>query len=264
MQKMKPNVTDIYGVTVNHYNYAGPAGWNHFHLLLNCLISDVNNVNVDEINTVYACILFKGHNKERSSDRSYRTISSCPVVAKGLDMYVKDLNIESWNQDQSDVQFQGEGSSHELAAVLLTETIQHSLHTLKLPLYALYLDDESAFDVVLQELLGRRLYHSNTDGHSLLYINNRLGSRQTIIDWEGQLMGPVQDERGLEQGGVSSSDFYKIFGKEQLTMAQSSKLGVHFENSVISAVGQADDTVLVSNSLYHLQYLLLLSEAFLQ
>ena len=262
LQKMKPDVTDIYGVTVNHYNYAGPPGWNHFHLMLNCLISDVNNINVEEINTVYACILFKGHNKERSSDRSYRTISSCPVVAKALDVYVKDLNIESWNHDQSDVQFQGEGSSHELAAVLLTETIQHSLHTLKVPLYALYLDAESAFDVVLQELLVRRLFHTNTRGHSLLYLNNRLGSRKTIIDWDGQLMGPVHDERGLEQGGVSSSDFYKIFGKEQLTLAQSSKLGVHFENSIISAVGQADDTVLVSNSLHHLQYLLLLSEAF--
>ena len=182
---MKPDITDIYGITINHYNNAGPAGWKHFHLLLNCLIGDVNNINLDEINTVYACILFKGHNKERSSDRSYRTISSCPMVAKALDIYVKDMHIESWNEDQSDVQFQGEGSSHELAAVLLTETIQHSLYTLKVPLYALYLDAESAFDVVLQELLVRRLYHCNTDGHALHYLKNRLSNRQTIIDWDG-------------------------------------------------------------------------------
>ena len=143
-----------------------------------------------------------------------------------MDIYVKDLHAVSWNEDQSEVQFQGEGSSHELAAVLLTEAIQHSLHTLKDPIYALYLDAESAFDVVLQELLVRKLYHTNTDGHSLLYLNQRLGNRRTIIDWEGQLMGPLLDERGLEQGGVSSSEFYKIFGKEQLTLAQDSKLGL--------------------------------------
>ena len=159
---------------------------------------------------------------------------------------------------------QGEGSSHELAAVLLTEAIQHSLFTLKKPLYVLYLDAQSAFDAVHQELLIRKLYHStNTAGHSLLYLNNRLGNRQTIIDWDGQLMGPVIDERGTEQGGVSSSEFYKIFGKEQLTMAQDSELGVPLGNSLtVSSLGQADDTALLSNNLRHLQYLLYLSEVF--
>ena len=75
-------------------------------------------------------------------------------------------------------------------------------------------------------------------------------------------MGPVQDQQGLEQGGISSSNLYKIFGKEQLTMAQDSNLGVPLGDSTISAVGQADDTALVSNNLNNLQYLLKLSEAF--
>ena len=42
-------------------------------------------------------------------------------------------------------------------------------------------------------------------------------------------MGPIIDECGLEQGGVNSSDFYKIFGKEQLATAQLSELGVRIE-----------------------------------
>ena len=62
---MKPDVNDVYGVTLNHFNYAGPAGWKHFHLLLNSLISDVNLTDIEEINTVYACILFKGHDKDK-------------------------------------------------------------------------------------------------------------------------------------------------------------------------------------------------------
>ena len=71
-------------MTINHYYLTGLAGWKHFFLLLNTLLSDVNNTDISEINTVYACILFKGHNKDKCSDCSYRTISSCPVVAKGL------------------------------------------------------------------------------------------------------------------------------------------------------------------------------------
>ena len=262
MKKMKGSVNDVYGVTVDHFVYAGPAGWKHFHLLLNNLLTDVNNTDIEEVNTVYACILFKGHKKDKSSDRSYRTISTCPVVAKGLDLYIRDLGILSWNENQAETQFQGEGSSHELAAVLLTEAIQHSLFTLKKPIFILYLDAQSAFDVILRELLIRNLYNCNTLGHSLLYINQRLGNRRTYIDWEGNVMGPIADEQGVEQGGVNSSDFYKVFGKEQLTSAQDSNLGVKLKSQTISGIGQADDTGLLSNDIFKLLFLLKLSEEF--
>ena len=90
-----------------------------------------------------------------------------------------------------------------------------------------------------------------------LYINNRLAYRQTIVDWDGILMGPIDDEVGLEQGGVNSGDVYKIFSKPQLQMAQDSRLGVQLcRNLNISAIGQADDTVLFSNNINSLQNLL--------
>ena len=123
LQKMKPNVNDFFGITPNHYNYAGPAGWKHFHLLLSSLLHDVNNTSIHEINVVHAIILFKGHKKDKTSDRSYRTISTCPVVAKALDLYIRELFIDEWNLDKAETQFQGKGSSHELAALLLTEVI---------------------------------------------------------------------------------------------------------------------------------------------
>ena len=106
---MKPHVNDVFGITANHYTYAGQAGLKHFYLLLNHLISDVNNTDISEVNSAYACILFKGHGKEKSSDKSYRTISTCPVVAKALDLYIRDMNIVSWNDDKADTQLQGEG-----------------------------------------------------------------------------------------------------------------------------------------------------------
>ena len=162
LENVKPSVNYLYGVTAYHYKYAGPAGYRHFFLLLNCLLQDIHNTTIDEINSAYACILFKGHKKDKSSSRSYRTISTCPIVAKGLDLYIRDLHIKSWNSDQAETQFQGEGSSQDLAAVLLTESIEYSLHTLNQPVYILYLDAQSAFDVVQNELLVRNLFHCST------------------------------------------------------------------------------------------------------
>ena len=171
-QRLKPSVSDFYSVTPQHYNYAGPVGWEFFRSLLNALILDMANFTISGINRTYACILFKGHNKDKESSRSYRTISTCPVVAKALDLFVRDECINLWNQAQSSTQFQGTGSSHELAALLLTECVQHSLYSLKRPMFALYLDARSAFDVVLREILIRNLYHANTPGKLLVYINN--------------------------------------------------------------------------------------------
>ena len=203
--------------------------------------------------------MFKGHKKDKTSDRSYRTISTCPVVAKALDLYIRELFIDEWNLDKAETQYQGEGSSHELAALLLTEVIQYSLYTAKEPVFVIYLDAKSAFDVVLKELLIKNLFHCNTNGHSLLYLNNRL---ETFVEWEGQLMGPILDQRSLEQGGPNSSDPYKVFRKEQLATSQASKLGIKLGKQVISGIGLADDTLHVSNNINKLFYLLHLTHLF--
>ena len=83
----------------------------------------------------------------------------------------------------------------------------------------LYLDAQSAFDVVLREILVKNLHMVQPLDQSLLFMNSRLSYRSTIVDTNGCLLGPILDERGLEQGGVASSDLYKIFSREQLCLA---------------------------------------------
>ena len=261
LRKIRPNVNDLNSITANHFLHAGETGFLHYFLLLKILLNDVTNITITEVNVVHATILFKGHSKDKTLARSYRTISTCPLVAKGLDIYLRDINLSTWNADQALTQYLGDGSSHGLAALLLTETLQYSKHVLHQPAFVLYLDARAAFDNVLIPLLIRNLYICGTVGEGLSYINNRLVSRKTYPEWNKTLMGPINDEVGVEQGGVNSGDFYKIYAKNQLQMAQDSKLGVKLPGDiVVSAIGQADDTVLVANNLQNLQSLLLLSQ----
>ena len=98
---------------------------------------------------------------------------------------------------------------------------------------------------------------SGMEGNTLLYMENRLDSRVTYCQFDGNLVGPIHDQQGLEQGGVSSSDCYKLYNNELLNQAQDSKLGINLGGSlVVSAIGQADDTVLVSNDLTKLRHIL--------
>ena len=72
-------------------------------------------------------------------------------------------------------------------------------------------------------------------------------------------MGPIKDTRGLEQGGVSSSDEYKLYNNEQASSSQLSKLGVIHRDTVISCVALADDAALLSNNIHDLKNLLFLT-----
>ena len=62
---------------------------------------------------------------------------------------------------------------------------------------------------------------------------------------------------------MSSSDLYKLYNNELLDVCQKSSLGVKLgEHLVISAVGQADDTVVMSNHLERLKLLCYLTELY--
>ena len=257
LHSLRPEVNDLNSLTANHFIYAGLEGVVHFTFLLNCIISDINLSSLEELNNVWAMVLFKGHGKDRESDRSYRTISTCPFLSKAMDKYVGSLCESGWAAAQAETQFQGSGSSHELAAVLLTETIQHSLFVSKKPIFVLLLDAQSAFDKILCELVIRAAFLAGTDGQALVYLNNRLRNRRTFVEWNKRLMGPICDRLGVEQGGVNSDRLYKLANNAELLITQDSKLGVQLCPSVhVASVGQADDVALVSNCIYKLQGLL--------
>ena len=82
---------------------------------------------------------------------------------------------------QDDTQFQGAGSSHDLAALLLTESINFSLFSARKPVFLQLLDAKSAFDLVPKEsIIGNACKAGNMD-QGLIYLDNRLGNRRTFV-----------------------------------------------------------------------------------
>ena len=256
LYSLKSDVNDLYSTTARHYINAGVEGARHFSFLMNLVIQNVNLFPLPELNSVWAMVLYKGHKKPKDSDRSYRTISTCPLLSKALDKYIGSLYETGWAAVQAETQFQGVGSSHELAALLLTESIQYCIHSAKKPVYVVMLDAKSAFDKILVEFIIRNAFLAGSRGQGLLYLADRLSNRRTYVEWDKSLMGPIHDQLGVEQGGVLSDRLYKLANNEQLTVAQHSQLGVRMDSVVVSSIGQADDTCLVSDCIFNLQHLL--------
>ena len=179
---LKQDVNDLYSITPRHYLNAGMEGAKHFTFLLNLIIKNVNLSSLEELNSVWAMVLHKGHGKDKESDRSYRTISTCPFLAKALDKYVGSLYETGWVDAQAATQFQGTGSSHELAALLLTECIDFSLFSSKKPLFCIFLDAKSAFDKIIREFCIKSAYLAGSTGQGLIYLDNRMKHRQTYVN----------------------------------------------------------------------------------
>ena len=85
LYSLREEVNDLFSITASHFSHAGSAGIRQFHLLMSSLIANINNAGLSKLNDVWAMILYKGHNKDKETDRSYRTISTCPLLAKSLD-----------------------------------------------------------------------------------------------------------------------------------------------------------------------------------
>ena len=76
-----------------------------------------------------------------------------------------------------------------------------------------------------------------TKDQRVIFWDQRLANRTTYCQWGNSVMGPIHDQRGVEQGGPNSSEFYKIYNNEQLNTAQSSSLGTSVMGEAVAAIG---------------------------
>ena len=109
------------------------------------------------------------------------------------------------------------------------------------------------------------MFFAGMDGQAIIYAKNRLMNRQTFLDWNKTVMGPIKDEQGVEQGGVNSSDYYKLYNNKLHSITANSCQGVNMgHNLIISSVGLADDNVLGANSITNLSNILYLALKYCQ
>ena len=123
-------------------------------------------------------------------------------------------------------------------------------------------------DRVVIEHAIRCAFLAGTQDEGLLYLDKRLRSRRTNIEWEKEVLGPIRDTPGVEQGGCASDKIYRLVNNEQLQIAQCGvDLGLVLTDSglvrqVLSASGLADNVCLLASSLSRLKILLHLTELY--
>ena len=129
-----------------------------------------------------------------------------------------------------------------------------------LPTYIAFLDAKSAFDVVNHASLMRKLFHMGVDGQAWNLIDSIHTRAETMVKWGGQFSDKFAILQGVRQGGILSTDMYKVYNNKLLDRLESTLLGVRIGGINCVAPTCADDTTVVTKERSPLQTLLGISD----
>ena len=79
-------------------------------------------------------------------------------------------------------------------------------------MYAAFLDVNAAFDVVPHDSLMRHLFHTGVDGKTWSLIHSLHEGAESVVKWQGNLSEPFKMYQGVRQGGILSTDLFKVHG----------------------------------------------------
>ena len=118
-----------------------------------------------------------------------------------------------------------------------------------------FLDAKSAFEVVDHESLMRRFFHIGLGGALWNLIYSLHSNAQTVVRWMGQTSKCFYNHQGVRQGGILSTDIYKIYLNPSLNRMSETGEGRKIGEIDCTAPTAADDTAPVTNEPLSLQTL---------
>ena len=179
--------------------------------------------------------------------KNYRGITITPTISKILEALIRERIKPVITENQNPLQ-RGftEGSSPMNCSLILEEYIRNNKDS-KMPTYIAFLDAKSAFDVVSHSSLLRKVYHLGIDG-ALWNITNSLHTNaKTLIKWDGQFSEEFDIHQGVKQGGVMSTDLYKVYGNTLLDRLDGIYKGATIGEIGCAAPACADDVAVASS-----------------
>ena len=69
---------------------------------------------------------------------------------------------------------------------------------------------------------------------------------KSVIKWEGNLSQPFQVNQGYRQGGILSTNLYKLCINQLLNMYETTGIGYRIGNISVNSTACVDDIVLIS------------------
>ena len=122
--------------------------------------------------------------------------------------------------------------------------------------YIAFLDAKSAFDVVSHDSLLRKLFNIGIEGKCWSLINSLHREAISSVKWNGLISRSFRIDQGVRQGGIISTDLYKLYGNKLLCRVDNAGFGASIGGVRRAARACADDVTMMSDSKEELQRVL--------
>ena len=245
---------DFFRVTAEHFENGGKALIDVTTETVNSLFRFGKVTEALKIGALTPVFKKKGSSTEA---KNYRGITVLPVITKIKESVLKNLIQPQIEERQNSLQRGFTKHSSPMNCSLIMEEVIRDRRDRGQPLYAAFLDVKSAFDVVPIDSLLRQLYHIGVEGKTWPLIHCLHEDAESVVKWQGNLSEPFKvHQGGKRQGGILSTDLFKVHGNGLLDRLVKSGHGCHIGEICCVAPTCADDMLVLSDTQDDLQLLL--------
>jgi hypothetical protein len=202
--------------------------------------------------TAYKTPIHKKGKDPHQTD-NYRGITVTSIFGKLIEHLIKKFGQEDMNYQQSGLQYGF--TAHRspcMASLIITEAVAEAREQKK-ELFICSIDARKAFDIVPQPLLKFKLYNTQVRKPLWTLIDDLYTDNKEVIRWKGADSREYEVNQGVKQGGILSTDLYKIFSNDRLLSLEKSGIGLQIGSIYAGAPAVADDQLLLANSRWELQ-----------
>jgi len=255
----KGKSADFYGINIEHVVYGGDKLKAELLDLVNTIFTAGEIPTALKVGVISP--VFK--NKGQPTDAvNYRGITVLPAICKMVETLLRNrIQTEILSMQNPSQRGFTRGSSPLNAAYILEEYYRDCLDR-KFPGHVILVDARAAFDVVSHEHLMRRLFYAGIeDGHWRL-IRSLHEDISSVVKMQNIVSEHFNISQGVRQGGILSTDLYKLYINPLLDRLQGTKLGARLGTIVVNNSCCADDVCLMGDTAYDTQVLINITNNF--
>ena len=251
---------DPFQLKAEHYLHAQSDTFiNHITGLVNKILTSKSIP--DSLSTSIIMPLHKSNKKTLNDPNNYRGISILPIITKLLELVI--LERCPILRDHINAQFGFTSGSSTIHAELIIQDTINYYNSQDTPVYVCSLDGEKAFDSCNWLTLFDKLCKKDIPNEIISFLIQLYLKGTASVQYGSTTSDKFSLTQGVRQGAILSPYFYNIYTEDLISNIRAMNIGTILPGNLrTSIIVYADDILLLSPSLKHLQTLVTYCEKF--
>ena len=257
LKSLKINkAADVFGMTAEHLKYAAPSLIRILTKITNAVME--SGVIPDRFKVGAVAPVHKT-GKPLNEPDAYRRVTISSTIGKVVEKEVMKRTKEVTVERQAKLQYGfTSGCSPALCSLIITEAIAEAKDN-KCPLYLTFLDASKAFDMVNHTILLNALHDASIDPYLFNIYKEMYTNVKSRIRAYGVLSREISEERGIRQGGETSSEVFKVKDNRFLERVREHPASYKIGTTSVGIPTVADDNCMIADSSLNAQTQLLMA-----